>query len=354
MADFVRWPGGQSITGQTVTVQGTKFRVGLKDAGDLVLTDDSLSHDLDLVPVQTAGTTQVYDIFVTHRAIALKGRITAKIYATSDLTRPPAATFDVVFEMPHGKPGPAKDLIVRPMTKEIFGQDELLYNLGASAFVNTTTYRPLDVRQKLDFHMINAGIVRLQLFAAKLGQTERTFWLQLPATGTPASMMVVISHTLGQGANAGTYEALKFHDPFSKPFLEFMRDRFVLWRWGRQTAAGDPTEALLLPIRVGYGSGTLGPFVGQKGSGGAIVNMIAEAAVGKLFSAIDVCTFSSGIEDANIFTANCGLKVEMGVNQDPARGIPMRHCSTLKQYLSGYTTGGPRGVRVPAGRPLGQ
>jgi len=340
VSDFVRWPGAQVITGKTVDVSGEKIRIGLTDAGDLQVTDDT--DDLAILPAGQSGTTALYDIVMNERARALKGKVKAKIYATNDLSKPAAATFDLTMQLAGGKPGPAQHLQVRRVTKDLYGSDQLIFRLGSPMFVNTTTYRPSDYRQTLDFAPRAAGNVRVELFAAKYGASDRTYWLMSPESGHAESLMIIITHTLGQGHSWSLYHDLGFENAFSVKFLTFMRDYFIFGRWGRQVAAAAPKMAMLLPVRAADGGSSLGPFVDTKGVGGAIINEIALSALGRMFSEINVCTFSSGVYDCITFMNNCGLAVGLGVNQDPAKGVTLDHGARKRQYLSGYTTGGPR------------
>ena len=70
---------------------------------------------------------------------------------------------------------------------------------------------------------------------------------------------------------------------------------------------------------------------------------MAQADSTAALSEVNLVTFSSGIYDANTFIASGGrgLKFNLMVNQDPAGGVNIGG-PARKQYLSGWTTGGPR------------
>jgi hypothetical protein len=184
--------------------------------------------------------------------------------------------------------------------------------------------------------------VRLRVFAAKIGDVERAFWLMLPLGGPVNSLMVVISHGFGQ--NYAYYSKLGYGNPLSKPLLEDVMNRFILFRWGQQVAATRPTMGLIMPVRSSASGGELGPFINHTGMGAQIVTTIllradAAAALGS----VNVVTFSSGIFDANTFigSGGKGLKFGLMVNQDPALGAHIGG-TNRKEYLSGWTASGPR------------
>ena len=195
----------------------------------------------------------------------------------------------------------------------------------------------------LDFVAKAGRVVTLKVFAAKIGTTERAFWLMLPESGIPRSLMVIISHGFGQ--NHAYYSKKGYSNPLSKDLLIDVRDRFIFQRWGMQVAAMRADMGLLFPVRAHAGGSELGPFISQASVGTAIISTIASRANADfLLNAVDVCTFSSGIYDANTFihTGGKGLKFRLMVNQDPSNGAPIASVGIRKQYLSGWTTGGPR------------
>jgi hypothetical protein len=154
--------------------------------------------------------------------------------------------------------------------------------------------------------------------------------------------MVVISHGFGQ--NWAYYSKLDFGNPMSKALLLDVRDRFVLHRWGHQVATSRSSMALLMPVRSAGGGGELGRFISQSGLGYKIVSSIlTQADAAAALSEVNLVTFSSGIHDANTFIASGGrgLNFNLMVNQDPTGGANIGG-PARKQYLSGWTTGGPR------------
>ena len=90
----------------------------------------------------------------------------------------------------------------------------------------------------------------------------------------------------------------------------------------------------------------MGPFARQASVGARVIHRIGSLANADfLLNSVGVVTFSSGINDANAFLSATGknLPIRLTVNQDPAHGVSIGSLGgSRKQYLSGYTTGGPR------------
>jgi len=342
MPNFQNVPGGQTISNTTVTVRGGTLTVGLnlQDAAgrDLVVTN--AGNDIAIIPGDTRGGVRLYNLRVSPSVLATKSSLTDTIMATDDLSKPPADQFNVEFRFAMQ---PAHELVVRDVTNEIFGVDKFTFRTGAEPTVLMSTFKPGDQNNAFDFNPAAPGpAVNLRVFAAKIGSIERTHWLMLPFSNRATSLMVVISHGFGQ--NWAYYSKLGFANPMSKPLLLDVRDRFVLHRWGHQVATSRSSMALLMPVRSAGGGGELGPFISQTGLGAKIVTSIliqadAAAALGE----VNLVTFSSGIYDANTFIASGGrgLKFNLMVNQDPSGGVNIGG-PARKQYLSGWTTGGPR------------
>lgn len=61
-------------------------------------------------------------------------------------------------------------------------------------------------------------------------------------------------------------------------------------------------------------------------------------------NSVGLGTCSDGIHDANAFVSAGGkdLPFKLMINQDPVGGTPIASVGQRKQYLSGWTTGGPR------------
>ena len=342
MPNFQNVPGGQSISKTTVTVTGGTLTVGLNlnDAPgrDLVVTN--AGNDISIIPGDTRGGVRLYTLRVSPSVLATKSSLTGTIMATDDLSKPPADQFNVEFRF---ATQPAHDLVVRDVTNEIFGVDKFTFRTGAEPTVLMPTFKPGDPNNAFEFNPAAPGpVVDLHVFAAKIGNIERTHWLMLPFNTTPTSLMVVISHGFGQ--NWAYYSKLGFGNPMSKALLLDVRDRFVLRRWGHQVATSRSSMALLMPVRSAAGGGELGPFISQAGLGAKIVvNILTQADAAEALREVNLVTFSSGIYDANTFIASGGrgLKFNLMVNQDPAGGVNISG-PARKQYLSGWTTGGPR------------
>lgn len=342
MPNFQNVPGGQSISKTTVTVTGGTLTVGLNlnDAPgrDLVVTN--AGNDISIIPGDIRGGVRLYTLRVSPSVLATKSSLTGTIMATDDLSKPPADQFNVEFRF---ATQPAHELVVRDVTSEIFGVDKFTFRTGAEPTVLMPTFKPGDPNNAFEFNPAAPGpVVDLHVFAAKIGNIERTHWLMLPFNTTPTSLMVVISHGFGQ--NWAYYSKLGFGNPMSKALLLDVRDRFVLRRWGHQVATSRSSMALLMPVRSAAGGGELGPFISQAGLGAkTVVNILTQADAAEALREVNLVTFSSGIYDANTFIASGGrgLKFNLMVNQDPASGVNISG-PARKQYLSGWTTGGPR------------
>jgi len=323
-------------------VNGSTLTVGLnlQDAPgrDLAVTDDV--DGIGIFPGDTTGGVRLYTLRVSPSVLATKSSLTGTIMATDDLSKPPADQFNVEFRF---RMQPAHDLVVRDVTHEIFGVDKFTFLTGAEPTVVMSTFKPGDQNNAFGFNEAAPGpAVDLRVFAAKIGNVERTHWLMLPVNGRATSLMVVITHGFGQ--NWAYYSKLGFGNPMSKALLLDVRDRFVLHRWGHQVATSRSSMALLMPVRSAGGGGELGPFISQTGLGAKVVtSILIQADSAAALGEVDLVTFSSGIYDANTFIASGGrgLKFNLMVNQDPAGGTNIGG-PARKQYLSGWTTGGPR------------
>ena len=342
VAYFYKVPGGQSISGTNVVVNGNSLTVGLNgsqdaDGNDLVVTNGG--DDLAIFPGNNSGSGKEYTIRVTQRALATQSAIKDTIYATGNLAKPPADSFNVEFRF---KTQPAHELVVRDMTRTIFGVDQFAYNTPPGPMVNMATFRPGDQSNAFEFVNSLGKPVSLRVFAAKSGDVERACWLMLPLNGPASSLMVVITHGFGQ--NHAYYSNLGYSNPLSKALLDDVMRRFILFRWGQQVAFAKGDMGLIMPVRASAGGGELGPFISQTGVGNHIITTIlAQAGATGALAKVNVVTFSSGIYDANTFinTGGKGLNFGLMVNQDPAQGAHMSG-SARKQYLSGWTASGPR------------
>jgi hypothetical protein len=345
LAQFHRVPGGEPLSNATLSVIGDSITIGLRDAKDeqgqdLILTNDG--NDLAIFSDGAQGASALFKIRVTQEARSTRGTVSDRIYAVTSSLKV-MDSFRVEFSF---RTLPAHDLVVRDVTKEVYGVDILRLNIQKSFSVDMTSFVAGDPGNVFNFVPNPDTLVSLQLYAAKLGSVERTYWLMLPLHGIVDSVMVVISHGFGQ--NDTYYSARGYSNPFSRLLLDDVKDRFVVWRWGIQVAASRTGMGLLMPVRAraGTGGGTeLGPFVSQAGIGTRVIHRIAALANADfLLNRVGVVTFSSGIHDANTFVriGGKGLSFKLMVNQDPVGGLPIASALVRKQYLSGWTTGGPR------------
>ena len=340
MAYFFRVPGGQKISGTTVRVDGTSLTVGLSGTTDdngnnLVVTDDTGA--VSILPAGNSANGKLYKIAVTSKLQASQDEALSTIFATGDLGKDPADTFNLIFRY---KVGDAKEILVDDVTQSMYGSNELVQMTGAGSKVLMTTYRPADQRSLLDFAPSPGRPVRLRLFSAKFGSVQRAFWLMLPQTGSPSSLMVVISHGFGQQNDY--YTRMGYANPLSKDLLDDILLRFVLWRWGLQVAAARSDMAMIMPVRAHTPGGELGPFASQKSIGaGIITSILSHANASNALNEVNVVAYSSGIYDANSFinVGGHGLNFGLMINQDPTSGT-MIAGQRRKQYLSGWTTHG--------------
>ncbi len=339
MAYFYEMPSKRKISGATIVVNGGSYGFGVGDADSQIVVTNS-GDQLSIFPAGSSGDDSLYRVSVNHDALATRSSLADTIIATSDLARPPADQFSIEFRFAMRE---AATPIVRDVTKEIFGAEKLRFMTGSRPTVIMSTYRPHDANNVFDFRNVPGRVVNFRVFAAKYGSVERAFWLMLPEDQAIKSLMVVVSHGFGQ--NDAYYSKLGYSDPLSRQLLEDVRNRFVSWRWGRQVAAAKQDMGLLMPVRARAQGGTeLGPFIHSHGVGARFISSIlAKADAMGALSSINVVTYSSGIYDANAFVqiGGHGLKFDKLVNQDPARGTPFPG-GNRRQYLSGWTTGGPR------------
>lgn len=339
MAYFYEMPSRRRISGETLAVKGFKLTVGVAEdsAGDMVVTNWGV--DLAILPAGKSGGDALYDIFVSQDKRATRTTLTDTICVTNNLARPPADTFGVQFDF---KMEEARTPITRDVTSEIFGVDFQRFATGVAPEVNMASFRPGDQGNVFDFTTPSGRTVDLRVFALKYHNVERACWLMVPVSQRIQSVLVVISHGFGQ--NHAYYSAKGYTNPFSKALLEDVRDRFILWRWGRQLASVRPDMALVMPVRSRAAGGELGPFVASRGVGASFVTeMLIQAGIAAALRSVNVVTFSSGIYDANSFiqTGGHGLSFDRMINQDPANGAWMSGANR-RQFLSGWTTGGPR------------
>ena len=344
MAYFCEVPSGRRLSGTTLVVNGPSVKIGLNgtrdDSGnDLIVTNGG--DDLVNFEAGKQGDIAVYTLRVKQAALATHAVIKDTVYATGDLGKPAADSFNIEFRF-KTQPAPAQHPVVRDVTQEVFGVSEYVFATGTNPIVNVATFRANDAANVPEFSMATGKAVSLKVFAAKIGNVERAYWLMLPSGKAARSVMIVISHGFGQ--NHKHYSALNYDNPLSPQLLTFVGDKFILWRWGRQVMAARDNMALIMPVRSHAAGGEIGPFATQKGAGAIVVgSILGQAGVGNALDSVNVVTFSSGIHDANAFIGlgGSGLKFDLCVNQDPSSGVGMAG-RNRRQYLSGWTTGGPR------------
>lgn len=346
MANFQKHPSGEKLSGGDLVVDGDSITIGLagyKDfqGQDLFVTNEG--SELSTFPGDVVGNIKLYKIVVKAEAKATKTSISDVIYANTQSWQN-WDKFRITFRFQRGE---AVNLIVRPVTSQIFGGTTSIWRAAEVPSlwtVDVASFRP-GTTTPLNFLWSRAQQVRVAVFAAKLGYVERAFILMLPFTGKPTRLMIVITHGFGQ--QDAYYMSKGYTDPLSPDLIKDVTQRFVLDRWGAQLMAASSDYALLLPVRAkGGGHGELGPFIWQANVGTNIVGSIMGQSDGAFgVNRVEFVTFSSGIYDADVFIAagGKGLNIQRGCNQDPAGGAEMsRAVPVRKQYLSGMTTRGPR------------
>ncbi len=346
MANFQKYPSGESLSGANLVVDGDSITIALAgyqdfQGQDLFVTNQG--SDLAIFPGATVGNTKLYKISVSTQARATKNSVSDRIFANT-VNWQNWDKFDITFRY---HPGEATTLMVRPVTGKVLGGSEAIWRsteVPSIWTVDVATFRP-GGSDRLNFIFSRGQQVKVAVFAAKLGSVERAFILMVPISGKPSNLMIVITHGFGQ--NDKYYSDLGYSDPLSPALIQDVNIRFVLGRWGAQLMAASRDYALLLPVRAkGGGHGELGPFISQSNIGTGVVTSIMGQTDGAFgINRVELVTFSSGIYEADQFIAvgGKGLNIQRACNQDPAggaaisRSVPMR-----KQYLSGQTTGGPR------------
>lgn len=349
MAHFHKHPGGQRISGQHVKVDGDTLTVGLwgyldDQNQELFLSNEG--RDLSLDKGGTSGNSRLWKIRVHADARATRESVTDRIYAypVQSAALEPWDEFEVTFRF---KKQPAVELVVRPVTAEVLGGDSSpwrSFKTFDSHVIDRATYNPANVAELLNFRPAPGKPVQLAVYAAKLGAVERAFLLMVPPGGQARNLLIVLSHSFGQ--NDAHYSGLGYSNPLSPKLIEFVRDQFILNRWGAQLMAARSDYALLMPVRAKAGAkvGELGPFVEQAGVGAKVVQKLLGMTDGAFgLDRVALVTFSNGIAAANQFIAvgGKGLPIHWGVNQDPNGGTPLSAAFPgKKQYLSGFTTQG--------------
>jgi hypothetical protein len=346
MANFQKYPSGEKLSGANLVVDGDSITIGLagyKDfqGQDLFVTNEG--KELSIFPGDVVGNVKLYKLVVNSEARATKTSISDRIYANT-VNWQNWDKFDITFRFQRGE---AVNLVVRPVTGQVYGGDNKLWRgteVPSLWTVDVASFKP-GTTAPLNFLWTRGQQVKVAAFAAKLGFVERAFILMVPFSGKPSKLLIVITHGFGQ--QDAYYMSKGYTDPLSPDLIMDVTQRFVLERWGAQLMAASSDYALLLPVRAkAGGQGELGPFISQANVGTNIVGSIMAQSDGAFgVNSVELVTFSSGIYDADTFLAvgGKGLRIQRGCNQDPAGGAEMaRSVPVRKQYLSGMTTRGPR------------
>jgi hypothetical protein len=336
MAWFHRVPGIERISGQTLSVQGDSLTVGLFGAADdVTITNDG--NDLTILPLGTSGNSSLWKIAVRQGARHHLSGLKDRIYAIGG-NWVAADSFEVRFDF---KPSDSLQLDVRPLTQQIFGGATSIWRGSHTPAINLISNTQELVHQPTPVLEFNQNApqkaVDFAVFAAKFGHVDRA-----------CNLMVIIPHPFAQGRGIAVYGGMGFFtDALSVPLIRYVIDRFALERWGSQVFAASDNYAVLMPVPAGVDhGGEIGPFVSSPGVGTQLIQHLIGLSEGRMAAdQVGICCFSGGIHNANSFIAagGRGLNIRFGCNQDPVVGTPMSAAvPTRRQFLSGYTTGGPR------------
>jgi hypothetical protein len=352
MANFHKYPGLERISGQTLTVQGESIVVGLwgyKDFNgqDLIVTNDG--DDLAILPAGISGNSSLWKIAVKQSSRTHLSGVKDKIYAvTSGLQA--WDSFQINFNF---RAADAATLDVRCITPQLFGgAADNIWRGSKVPSIALITNPPLLADKPpplLEFkRTAPAKPVDFAVFAGKYGAIERAFVLVVKPGTKPRNLLVVLPHPFAQGRGIAIYGGMGFFkDPLSIGLIRAVIDWFALERWGSQLLAARDDFALLIPVPAGVGhGGEIGPFVTAPHIGTQLIGRLMSLTEGRVgANIVGLCCFSGGIHNANLFAAvgGKGLNIRFACNQDPASGTPISaSIPARKQYLSGYTTGGPR------------
>jgi hypothetical protein len=352
MANFHKHPGLEKISGQTIEVRGESITVGLwgyKDFGgnDLIVTNDG--DELAILPAGVSGNSSLWKISVKTTVRTHKSSVHDRILAITNNWQM-WDSFNVNFNF---KTADAAELQVRPITADLFGPPTDNVWRGSKVpgiyLVTNTGLVPNQAPPRLDFSRSAAAKpVDFAVFAAKYGAVERAFVLMRQRGTRPKNLLVVIPHPFAQGRGIAYYGALGFFkNPLSIDLIRNVIDRFALERWGSQLLAASSDYALLMPVPAAVGGGgEIGPFVTANRVGYQLVyKLIGLTDGGFAADSVALVCFSGGVHNANLFAAagGKGLKIGFACNQDPVSGTPITGSIPVRrQYISGYTTGGPR------------
>ena len=346
MAYFHRIPGLERISGQTLSVQGDSLTIGLFGAADDVVISNE-GDDLVILPMGTSGNSSLWKIAVKQGARHHLSNLGDKIFAVGGDWQT-VDSFQLRFDF---KPSDSARLDVRSLNQQIFGGSASIWRGSVTPAINLISNPPTVSHQPevLEFNQQSPQKeVDFALFAAKFGHIDRAFILVARAGARPRNLMVIIPHPFAQGRGIAVYGGMGFFtDALSVPLIRHVTDRFALGRWGSQVLAASENYAILMPVPAGVDNGgEIGPFVSSPGVGTQLISHLIALSDGRIGAEqVGICCFSGGIHNANSFitTGGHGLNIRFGCNQDPVVGTPMSAAvPSRRQYLSGYTTGGPR------------
>lgn len=351
MAYFHRVPGLERISGQTLSVQGDNLTVGLfgyQDAAGEELKITNEGDDLAIFPAGTAGNSSLWKIVVKQGARHHLSGLKDKIYAIGGNWQT-ADSFQLRFDF---KPSDSARLDVRPLTQQMFGGDASIWRGSHTPSIHLISNARQLLNQPLPALEFGRNApqkaVDFAVFAAKFGHVDRAFILVVKQGARPRNLMVIIPHPFAQGRGIAVYGGMGFFtDALSVPLIRYVIDTFALGRWGSQVLAASDNYAILMPVPAGVDhGGEIGPFVSSPGVGTQLIGHVMALSDGRVAAdQVGICCFSGGIHNANSFiaTGGRGLNIRFGCNQDPVSGTPMSAAvPARRQYLSGYTTGGPR------------
>ena len=342
MAHFHRVPGGERVSGQTISV-ASPLTLGLWGPQDSTGTELNVRADNAAVTCARQGMASASRVWQITGAAGAAARVDA-----FDST---SVSWDHVFVSFRSAAAgaPTGDIAVRPITAQVNeGREDAKHldviSVPSIPVVDVNTFRPGDPANKPNFSVAPPRKSRMGVFACSRGNNTRAVILMLPETGTPDRILIGITHGFGQ--NRQYYAAEGWTDPLSTALIQDVAIRFVRDRWGAQMLASRKQMAMLLIVRASAGSGgELGPFAHDAEFTRTAFDGIA-AVTGRSFSTanVEIFTYSSGIHDlARFVNATQGtLNYQAIYNIDPARHLNAPHPrgANVKQFLSGQT-GGP-------------
>lgn len=246
---------------------------------------------------------------------------------------------------PGPQPAPSAVRCINTEMIGMTGADNLVDQiLPVRMMADMSTFRRNAPADRIKFRPIPMGLCRLGIFAARKGTMERVVILALPKEGKADRMCIAITQGFGQAASA--LNKLGWHNPLSKPFVEFALLKHVVNRYAPQIMASKKTMGLLYILRANQGGHELGPFANDGAFTLQVLNELVALTNGAFsFDTVEAFTYSSGISDFNTFIASISDKMSIAgtYNIDPAKGAPAASGGGFRmQFLSGQTTNGPK------------